>query len=132
MLPTILDQIRESLRYMTVGSLLREGYRILKTPSGRERLRRLLGNPNSFFVPLASVTEVKHVRGGLNQPRIVITTADGRELCLAPHGGLEIGPAFGRVIEGFWTEWQPQALEVLRAAADRNGEEAPDGTAGRA
>jgi hypothetical protein len=120
LLPTFIDQVREAARYETIGGLLRESYRVLSTPSGRERMRRLLGNPNSRFIPLASIKSARIVRRGEIHARMIVTTLDGREFCFAPHGLMEFGPSLGRVIESWFSDWQPDVLGVLRAAAERN------------
>lgn len=115
---TLFDQFREARRFMSVGSLLHEAYKLATPGRAKDRFDRLLGNPSSLFIPLSSIEKVEQHRY-LLFPRMVVTTAD-REIVFGPNGYFEMGPSFLRVIEGWAARWQPPVSKTLEAAAQRN------------
>jgi phage shock protein PspC (stress-responsive transcriptional regulator) len=114
----ILEQLREYRKWLSVIRISMTAYSAMTTEQ-RDRMRKTLGNPNSFFVPLSTVTGIRFERY-MAGPRIRVVTTD-RELMFAPHGMCEWHWAsIRRYQKSFLGPWQPELNRILIDAITAN------------
>lgn len=117
-----LEQIREYRRWLSLLRISMTAYSVLTTEQ-RDRMRKTLGNPNSFFVPLSTVTGLRFERY-LGRPRIRVLTTE-REVMFAPHGICEWHvPSMYRQAASYVGPWQPELNRILADAIAANQERA--------